>query len=70
VIRLLPIILLAGCVACRPDIPDDATVACLDGELWIYSKEARADPDPSEVKRIWGRWHPYLAALFESLATP
>lgn len=40
-IRLLPIILLAGCVACRPDIPDDASVVCLDGELWIYSKEAK-----------------------------
>lgn len=28
------------------------------------------DPDPKEVKRIWGRWNPYFAALFDSLATP
>ena len=28
------------------------------------------DPDPKEVKRIWGRWNPYFVALFDSLATP
>jgi len=27
-----------------------------------------ADRDPKEVKRIWMRWHPYLAALFDTLA--
>jgi len=27
-----------------------------------------ADRDPKEVKRIWTRWQPYMAALFDSLS--
>ena len=34
--------------------------------LHDYVHSLKADPDPTEVKRIWGRWHPYLSALFEA----
>lgn len=33
--------------------------------LHDYVHSLKADPDPTEIKRIWGRWHPYLAALFQ-----
>lgn len=36
--------------------------------LHDYVHSLKADPDPTEVKRIWGRWHPYLSALFEATA--
>lgn len=28
----------------------------------------KSNPDPKEIKRIWARWHPYLALMFERLA--
>ena len=38
--------------------------------LHDYVHSLKTNPDPKEVKRIWERWHPYFAALFDSLATP
>ena len=35
--------------------------------LHDYVHSLKADPDPTEVKRVWGRWHPYLFALFHAL---
>jgi hypothetical protein len=36
--------------------------------LHDYLHKLSADPDPKEVKRIWKRWHPYLARIFVALA--
>jgi hypothetical protein len=33
--------------------------------LHDYVHSLKADPDPTEIKRIWGRWHPYFAAIFD-----
>jgi hypothetical protein len=47
----------------------------ISGSDAIHSVEAlhevmhqlSADRDPKEVKRVWTRWQPYMAALFDSL---
>jgi len=37
--------------------------------LHDFIHQLKADPDPKEVKRIWGRWHPYFAHIYERIAT-
>lgn len=36
--------------------------------LHDFVHHLESDPDPKEVKRIWARWHIYLASIFESIA--
>ena len=36
-------------------------------QLHDFMHNLKADADPREVKRIWERWHPYLALLFDTL---
>lgn len=36
-------------------------------QLHDFMHNLKADADPKEVKRIWERWHPYLALLFDTL---
>lgn len=35
--------------------------------LHDFIHHIKSDPDPTEVKRIWVRWHPYLSLLFDTL---
>lgn len=36
-------------------------------QLHDFMHNLKADADPKEVKRIWERWHPYLALIFDTL---
>ena len=47
---------------------DAAAIHSID-TLHGYMHNVTADPDPTEVKRTYERWHPYLRKMFEKLET-
>lgn len=47
---------------------DKAAIHSID-TLHGYMHNIGADPDPTEVKRIYERWHPYLRQMFEKMET-
>lgn len=47
---------------------DAAAIHSID-TLHNYMHNFSADPDPTEVKRTYERWHPYLRKMFEKMET-
>jgi hypothetical protein len=47
---------------------DAAAIHSID-TLHGYMHNISADPDPTEVKRAYERWHPYLRKMFEKMET-